>query len=97
MIDLKQAIIDNEKTDVNFGITYEEMRTNKAYHNKLFYDKWGIPWKIRGNILRFSEEGYYPNRKRYKYWEEANMDGCELSYKKFFTEEEFIKIKPSYL
>lgn len=95
MNSLEKARIAIEKTDVDFGIDFEELKTNLQNHNKVFWDKWGIPWKYEDNILYYSDEGY--NSKEEREWNEAYMKGCDLPYKTFFTPEQFEKIKPSYL
>jgi hypothetical protein len=94
-VDLSEAIIKNEKIDTILGISYLQLRDNEEHHNKLFYDRWGIPWKHEKGTLYYSDETY--GSKYFREWNEANMRGPELSHKKFFTPEEFEKIKPSYL
>lgn len=95
MNSLEKAHIEIEKVNVDFGINFEELKNNPQNHNKEFWDKWGIPWKYENDTLYYSDEGY--NSKYKREWNEANMGGCDLPYKKYFTLEQFKKIKPSYL
>jgi len=96
--DLRQALIDNEKTNYDFGIDYKTLSTNPECHNWVFYDKWGIPWRYANDILYYNEKGFVRSKSALRTgWAEADMDGAELPYKSFFTLKEFETIKPGYL
>jgi len=92
---LEKARIEIEKIDVGFGIKFTELKNNLNHHSKLFYTKWGIPYKYENGQLYYSDDGYHPRCKRT--WDEAYMEGFDLPYVTFFTPREFQRIKPWYL
>jgi len=97
-LDLQQVIIDNEKTDFGFGIDFTTLKEQTICHNRIYYDKWGIPWKYVDDVLYYNEKGYRKSKKALiDGWAKAHMEGFELPYKTFFSTIEFDKIKPDYL
>ena len=97
-LSLRQKIIDNEKTDYGFGIDFTTLKEHTICHNRIYYDKWGIPWKYVDEVLYYNEKGYRKSKSALTDgWAKAYMEGFDLQYKTFFTTIEFDKIKPSYL
>lgn len=94
---LRHAIIENAKSRVDFGISFEQLKSNKEYHNKIFFDKWGIPWKFIDGQIYFNERGYPRKRFKSDLWNKGHIEAIEFKVMKFFTREEFEKVKPEYL
>jgi len=97
-LSLRQKIIDNEKTDYGFGINFTTLKEHTICHNRIYYDKWGIPWKYVDEVLYYNEKGYRKSKRALiDGWAKAHMEGFELPYKTFFTTWEFNEIIPDYL
>lgn len=92
--DLLEAVKEMNRIDTGIGITLEELIKNKKLHGIVYFDKYGFSWKYNKGNLMYSDNHYKSKRK---YWDYANMDGCDLPYKKFLTLEEFEANKPFYL
>lgn len=75
-----------KREEIDGGLTFKEIEENKEYHNVVWYDKWGMPFKYENGVLYYCDKvGVF---KRHK-WERVYMAGVDLPYKKFFTAMEY--------